>query len=347
MSFLQLQPQWVIGDGPYSDIVLSSRVRLARNVMEVPFPRQATVEQLRQLVKEVEEIKNENKKLTHLKLLKFADLPLLERKILVEKHLISFQHGQNEEGALLLEDNGAVSVMINEEDHLRIQCILSGLQLEEALEQADKVDDALTFQLKLAYDDDFGYLTCCPTNVGTGLRASVMLHLPALKIIGRLEPILRSITKVGLTVRGTYGEGSQVYGNIFQISNQVTLGRNEQEIVDNIQRVTMQIVEHEKNARDILLKNGKIKLKDLAGRAYGILSNASLLSIEEAMRLLSDLRLGVDNNLLEDIQNKLLNDLLISIHPAHLSKLYDKDLAEGEQDIYRAILLREKLRGRN
>lgn len=346
MSFAHLNVKWIEEQGIDSEIVLSSRIRLARNLASYPFPLKAEKEQLQQVIAQVEKALENSEKLSCLKMLKFADLPAMERQILVEKHLISLQHGDNSQGAILLQDDGAISVMVNEEDHLRIQCILPGLQLEEALEQADKIDDALSLQLEMAYDQDLGFLTCCPTNVGTGLRASVMLHLPALKYLGRLEAVLRSITKVGLAVRGTYGEGTKAYGNVFQISNQITLGRNELEIVDNIHRVTAQIVEHEKSARDILVKNGKVKLKDLTGRAYGILSNAYAIGSEEAMQLLSDLRLGVDTEMISGIPPKLLNQLLVEIHPAHLSKLHGKELNEGEREVYRAALLREKLRER-
>jgi len=345
MSFVNLFSRWMDGQGPESDIVISSRIRLARNLNSLPFPRRADLNSLQQVIQEVEKSLQKNNS-PQLKLIKFASLPLVERQILVEKHLISPQHGQNEQGALLLNEDGSLSVMINEEDHLRIQCILPGLQLTEAWRQTQELDDDLTRELDIAYDEDLGYLTCCPTNVGTGLRASVMIHLPALAYLGRLEPVLRSITKVGLAVRGTYGEGTEARGNIFQISNQVTLGRNEEEILDNIQRVTTQIVEHEKNARDILVKSGKVKLKDLTGRAYGVLANAYVMTSTEAMKLLSDLRLGVDLGLVEGLSPKLLNQLLVLIYPAHLQRLQGKDLEEHERDFYRAALLRENLRKR-
>lgn len=344
MSFVNFFSKWMEGQGPESQVVISSRIRLARNFSSLPFPRRAGKGEQEQVIEKIEKTLAANIT-SQLRLIKFSSLPLTERQILVEKHLISPQHGQNEEGgALLLSEDGSLSVMVNEEDHLRIQCILSGLQLGEAWQLAQQLDEDLTAGLDIAYDADLGYLTCCPTNVGTGLRASVMLHLPALAYLGRLELVLRSITQVGLAVRGIYGEGTQARGNIFQISNQVTLGRSEEEIVDNIQRVTEQIVQQEKQARDILVKNGKLKLKDLVGRAYGVLSNAYVINTEEAMRLLSDLRLGVNMNLIEGISNSLLNKLLVSIYPAHLEGLGGQEMQEQERDFYRAALLREKLR---
>lgn len=343
MNFAQSLGRWMQGDGPESEVVLSSRIRLARNFTSLPFPVRASQADLRKVIENVEQVLPRQEKLKELKLIKFVDLPFLERQILVERHLISPQHGQNEEGAVLLKTDGTISVMINEEDHLRIQSILPGLQLTEAWRMANQIDDLLTSKLDIAYEAELGYLTCCPTNVGTGLRASVMVHLPALAYLGRLESVLRSIAQVGLAVRGIYGEGTQASGNIFQISNQVTLGRNEAEIVDNITRVTAQIVEHEKNARNILVKNWKIKLEDLAGRAYGTLSNSYIVSSEEAIRLLSDLRLGVDTGTVSQISKQTLNELLVLIRPAHLQRIQGQELDEDQRDIYRASLLREKL----
>lgn len=338
----------MLGEGPESEIVLSSRVRLARNLKAFPFPERASEEQLRAIISQTAEGVKKSSGLGDLKLVRFSDLPLLERQVLVEKHLTSPQHGQKDEGALLLKDDGTISVMLNEEDHLRIQCILPGLQLEEAWQGADQVDDFLSSILDIAYDSELGYLTCCPTNLGTGIRVSVMVHLPALAYLGRLEPVLRSITQVGLAVRGIYGEGTQALGNIFQVSNNVTLGRSEEEIVDNINRVTRQLVEHEKNARDILVKNWQIKLEDLTGRAYGTLSNSYIISSQEAIKLLSDLRLGADTGVISeftgDISKQTFNELLVLIRPAHLQSLGGQELDEEQRDVARATLLRKTLK---
>lgn len=338
------------GNGPESEIVLSSRIRLARNLKAFPFPEKATEEQLKEINQKITQGLKENPALGELKMVKFIELPILERQVLVEKHLVSPQHGQKDEGALLLKDDGTISVMVNEEDHLRIQAILPGLQLEEAWRQADQIDDLLSEVLEIAYDPDLGYLTCCPTNLGTGIRVSIMVHLPALAYLGRLEPVLRSITQVGLAVRGIYGEGTQALGNIFQISNNVTLGRSEEEIVDNINRVTKQLVEHEKNARDILVKNWKIKLEDLTGRAYGTLSNAYIISSQEAIKLLSDLRLGADTEatreLTKGISKQTFNELLVLIRPAHLQSMAGQELDEEQRDVARANLLRETLKNK-
>lgn len=348
MSLARFLGKWMQGDGPESQIVLSSRIRLARNLKAFPFPERASKEQLGQIVDRIAVGLKESPGLGDLKLVKFLDLPILERQVLVEKHLTSPQHGQKDQGALLLKDDGTISVMINEEDHLRIQCILPGLQLEEAWREADKVDDFLGLNLDIAYDPELGYLTCCPTNLGTGIRVSVMVHLPALAYLGRLEPVLRSITQVGLAVRGIYGEGTQALGNIFQISNNATLGRNEEEIVDNINRVTKQLVEHEKNARDILVKNWKIKLEDLTGRAYGTLSNSYIISSQEAIKLLSDLRLGADTGTISEltsgISKQTFNELLVLIRPAHLQSMGGQELDEEQRDVARATLLRKTLK---
>lgn len=348
MSLAKFLGRWMPGDGPESEIVLSSRIRLARNLNSFPFPERASADELKEIIGKVEEALKGKENLSELKLIRFLDLPAIERLVLVEKHLVSPQHGQKELGALLLKDDGSISVMVNEEDHLRIQCILPGLQLEEAWQQADRIDDLLSSSLDIAYDPELGYLTCCPTNLGTGIRVSVMIHLPALAYLGRLEAVLRSITQVGLAVRGIYGEGTQALGNIFQISNNVTLGRNEAGIVDNITRITKQLVEHEKNARDILVKNWKIKLEDLTGRAYGILSNSYIINSEESIKLLSDLRLGVDRRVISSITEKIsrqtLNELLVQIRPGHLQSMTGQELDEEQRDIARAALLRKILK---
>lgn len=341
MSGLQFFGQWTEGNGKENDIVVSSRVRLARNLAELPFPPRFDQQHAKSVLERVAKVAAVC--LPECRVLYFSDLPKVEREILAENHLISKEHGENELGALLLNENGSLSLMINEEDHLRIQSILSGLDLEKAWALADETDDLLAEKLDFAYDSKLGYLTSCPTNVGTGMRASVMLHLPALSYTGSLPLILRSVNKLGLAVRGVYGEGSEMDGNMVQISNQRTLGSKEEEIIDRVKRVTLQIVEQEKKERSRLLTEYRNKLTDLTGRAYGILANAYSISTAEAVKLLSDLRFGIELGLHAQINKKELNKLLLSIYPAHLEARAGKQLNQSERDYYRAELLRKIL----
>lgn len=341
MSGLQFFGQWTEGNGKENDIVVSSRVRLARNLEDLPFPSAFTKEHAKKVLERIAGVTAEC--LPDCRVLNFSDLPRVEREILAENHLISREHGENDSGALILNENGSLSLMVNEEDHLRIQCILSGLELEQALRMADEADDLLAEKLNFAYDSKLGYLTSCPTNVGTGMRASVMLHLPALAYSGNLPVVLRSLNKLGLAVRGVYGEGSEMAGNMVQISNQRTLGSREEEILDQVKRVTLQVVEQEKQERSRLMTEYRNKLADLTGRAYGILANAYSISTAEAVKLLSDLRFGIELGLHAQINKKALNRLLLSIYPAHLEARAGRTLNQTERDYCRAELLRKVL----
>jgi len=293
---------WSGGDGPYNHIAISSRIRLARNLAGLPMPpfQNDTMGSsvLDKIIRAVELIeteqadRNEEEKLFFFRL---SEILPLDRQILLEKHLISKEHadGQANRG-LLLNSKGSVSVMINEEDHLRIQALFPGLQLEKAWELADRIDDLLEGQLEFAFHEDKGYLTACPTNVGTGLRASVMLHLPGLAMTNQAPKIFSALGQLGLAVRGLYGEGTEATGHIYQISNQITLGQKEMETIQNMSTVTRQIIEKEEETRKIIVKEMSLQIKDRVGRAYGILKNAAVLSSQEALNLLSDLRLGID-----------------------------------------------------
>jgi protein arginine kinase len=336
--------RWLEKTGPESDVVVSSRVRLARNLANYPFANQASFEDLNEISSEVTGLlKTDNK--FKLKLISLADLAEADRKMLVERHLISPEHAWGGENSLVaLSEDETISLMVNEEDHFRLQILLPGLQLEESWQLADQVDNYLESNFELAFDDEYGYLTACPTNVGTGLRASVMVHLPALEILNRVDSLMSAISKLGLAVRGLYGEGTETIGNLYQISNQVTLGSSEEEIIENLLEVTGQIINQERRARQTLLEERETELKDRVYRALGILKNAYTISIEEALDLISNVRLGLDLDIIDNIAPEVLTQLMIIIRPATLKRMnYKKDFAANEE-IKRAEIIKQKLR---
>ncbi|MGI6649964.1 MAG: protein arginine kinase [Bacillota bacterium] len=342
--------KWLEGSGPYSDIVISSRVRLARNLLEVPFPHLMSEKQAQNVVNQVAQIvaeKEVRQELGNLEVVDLNELSVLDRQILVEKHLISPKQAENagRGRGLAIRDDEAISIMINEEDHLRIQCLFSGLQVNEAWKIADKVDNRLEAHMDYAFDERWGYLTVCPTNVGTGMRASVMLHLPALVITNQAQRMLPTLSQIGLVVRGLYGEGTEASGNLFQISNQVTLGPREEEIVNNLTAVTVQIIEQEKGARQHLMEKARLQLEDRIGRALGVLTNARIMTSEEALSHLSDVRLGVDLGIIKTTDLRVLNELIILTRPAYLQKLAGREMNAGARDIKRASIIAEKLKG--
>ncbi|NLZ94096.1 MAG: protein arginine kinase [Firmicutes bacterium] len=339
--------KWMNNVGPDGEIVLSSRIRLARNIKNLPFPYLASDSQT-STVKEQVLAAYQDKKLSRqfgkMSFFSMHDLSPLERQVLVEKHLISpMLSKENHNAAVLLSDDESVSIMINEEDHIRIQCLLPGLQLEQALAEANRYDELLEGKMDYAYDEHLGYLTVCPTNVGTGLRASVMVHLPALNLTKQINRVLSAIAQVGLAVRGIYGEGSEITGNLVQISNQITLGQSQEEIVKNLFGVTRQIVEQEAQARQVLLNEGRDRISDRVNRAYGVLSHARLLSSQEAMQLLSEVRLGIDLGLIGEIDGEILKELMVLQRPANLQLLSGKSLDALERDRMRARLFRQRL----
>jgi protein arginine kinase len=333
--------KWMDGDGPESDTVISSRVRLARNLSEIPFPYLMSKEDSEKIIKKVNKVVQENSS-NEFELVSMRNLSSLGRGALVEKHLISPSLADNDNGAVIIRDDEVVSIMVNEEDHLRIQALFSGQQLEKAWELCNTIDDTLEEQLNYAFSEQTGYLTACPTNAGTGIRVSVMVHLPALIMTSQLNRIFSTISQVGLTVRGLYGEGTQAIGNIYQISNQITLGQTELEIIENLNGVTKQIIEQERAVREVLLKERRTKLCDKIGRSYGIIKNAHIISSEEAMQLLSDVRLGVELGLLKNISLKMINELTVLIRPAYLQELAGKELSPYERDIRRAETIRNR-----
>lgn len=245
--------------------------------------------------------------------------------------------------AFILDDKETISIMINEEDHVRIQCITGGLNLEEVYDVSEKIDDLLEENLEYAFDEKLGYLTACPTNVGTGLRASVMLHLPSLSLNNQINGLLNALAQVGMTIRGLYGEGSKAIGNIYQISNQVTLGRSEEEILSNLKALVLQIINQEIISRENLMKKYKYELEDKIYRALGVLKSAVLLNSSECLKLLSDVRLGVEMGIIKDVNGITLNKLLVESQPATIQKIYGESLSNKDRDFNRAKFVREKL----
>lgn len=338
---------WMKKEGPDSDIVLSSRVRLARNLDNVPFPIAAPKEKLDEVVELAEEkfANLGHRKFGQLELLKMETLKANEKRVLVEKHLISpHLSDESKAGAVILSEDESLSIMINEEDHFRIQVLLSGFQLARGLEFANEIDDWMEDKLDFAFSEKRGYLTSCPTNVGTGLRASVMMHLPALVVTRQMKRILPAINQLGLVVRGIYGEGSEALGNLFQISNQITLGLSEKDIVQDLTGIVSQIIQHERNARETLLQQSRLQLEDKVYRSLGILSHARSIESKEASQRISDVKLGIDLGLIKDISGNIMNELIILTQPGFLQHYAGEILSPEQRDERRATLIRERLK---
>jgi protein arginine kinase len=338
--------EWMKGKGPDSDIVISSRIRLARNLSTHPFPMLATNQQSSEVLHKVKAVLNNEElgTITNFSLIPLSDLTELEKLVLVEKHLISPNlANESRNGAVILSENESISIMINEEDHLRIQCLYPGFQIKEAWDLASQIDDVFESQLDYAFDEKRGFLTSCPTNVGTGLRASVMVHLPALVHSQQINRILSAINQVGLAVRGLYGEGSEAIGNLFQLSNQITLGQSEEEIIENLYSVARQIIEHERAARQKLVTEAKYKTMDRVLRSYGVLSHAAIIDSKEGAQRLSDVRLGIDLGIIEKVSANVMNELMVMTQPGFLQQYAGQKLSPEERDIRRAEMIRERL----
>ncbi|GIP41530.1 protein-arginine kinase [Paenibacillus sp. J31TS4] len=338
--------EWMKDDGPDSDIVISSRIRIARNLRNYPFPMLAVNQQSEEVLEKVGQVLgyDELGTISRFQYVPLSELNDLEKRVLVEKHLISPSlANESRNGAVILSDNESISIMVNEEDHLRIQVLCSGFQIREAWDLANQLDDVFENHLDYAFDEARGYLTSCPTNVGTGIRASVMIHLPALVFTQQINRILQAIAQVGLAVRGIYGEGSEAVGNLFQISNQITLGQTEEEILDNLHSVVRQIIEHERAARGALLSESRNRLADRVRRSYGILSQAIIMDSKEASQRLSDVRLGIDLGLLPAPTPRVLNELMVMTQPGFLQQRAGGKLSPEERDLRRADLIRERL----
>jgi len=332
-------------EGPNKTIVLSSRVRLARNLKGLPFPgwarkadRLRTLEVVRPAVESLPQMVacfSES----------MDNLGALDKQIMVERHLVSREHAAKGAGSgVVLSKDETLCVMINEEDHLRMQSLLPGLQIRQAWKAIDEVDTRLETKLDYAFDSKLGYLTACPTNLGTGIRVSAMLHLPGLVLAEQMNPIIQAVNKLGLAVRGLYGEGTEALGNVFQVSNQMTLGESEPEIVERLSKVVAQLLEHEENARRTLLEKRPKMVLNHIGRAYGNLANAHIISSKETLNLLSLMKLGADLGMFPGVEPWLMDELFIITQPAHIQKQVSGKLEADQRDILRADLLRERLR---
>ena len=332
-------------EGPNHRIVLSSRVRLARNVRGMAFPgwakkpeRIRSLEAIRPAVEGLPEMVacfTES----------MDNLSSLDKQILVERHLVSREHAAKSAGSgMVLSKDEVLCVMINEEDHLRMQALLPGLQIKQAWAAIDELDSRLEKKLDYAFNSKLGYLTACPTNLGTGIRVSAMLHLPGLVLSEQINPIIQAVNKLGLAVRGLYGEGTEALGNVFQVSNQMTLGEAEPEIVERLNKVVAQLIEHEENARATLLEKKPKVVFNHIGRAYGILANAHSISSKETMNLLSLMKLGADLGMFPEMEPALVDEVLILTQPAHIQKENAGKLDADQRDIVRSDLLRDRLR---
>lgn len=325
-------------------IILTSRIRLARNLSSEPFPgwaqkkgRVATFQKLIAPTLELPQMKNAFAK-------QFNELTSVEKQVLVERHLISREQAARSNGSgVVINRSQSLSIMLNEEDHLRIQSIFPGLQLNAAYQLINEVDNLLEAQLPFAFDPTLGYLTACPTNLGTGMRASVMMHLPGLVISEQIEQVVAAINKLGLAVRGLYGEGTETLGNLFQISNQATLGDSEPSIVEALERVIRQVISHENNARLKIIEDQPAKIYDRIGRSYGMLKFSHIIASKEALELLSMLRLGADLKFFPKTVIDTCDALLMAIQPAHLQHTAKRKLATTTRDELRAKIIREQL----
>ena len=331
--------------GPHDRIVMSSRVRLARNLRDFSFPGWAKKPERVKVLELVLPAVSALPEMSDAFAEAMDNLTALDKQILVERHLISREHAAKNVGSGLVVNRAETfSVMINEEDHLRMQALRPGFQIREAWAAIDRLDSTLEKKLNFAFDNELGYLTACPTNLGTGIRVSAMLHLPGLVLAEQINPIIQSVNKLGLAVRGLYGEGTEALGNVFQVSNQMTLGETELIIVERLEKVMSQIIEHEENARQTLMEKKPKVVFNHIGRAYGILANAHSISSKETMNLLSLLRLGVDLALFPDATRSLADELFLITQPAHLQKQVSDKLSAEERDLIRADMVRERLK---
>src|SRR5690625_594339 len=341
---------WMRKDGPDSDIVLSSRIRLARNFADVAFPTiadQQELESIRSFFKQ--EYGNQSyRAYDDLEFISMRDLTAIEKRVLVEKRLISPHLAKySQVSGVLISANEQLSMMINEEDHVRIQLYFPGFQLTKALTEAFEIDDWIEEKVNYAFDETKGYLTSCPTNVGTGMRASVMMHLPALALTKQINRMIPAINQLGLVVRGIYGEGSGAIGNLFQISNQMTLGKSEEDIVEDLQSIVRQLIDHERKARAHIIEQSKTHMEDKIYRSYGVLEYSRIIESKEAAECLSNVRLGIDLGIIKNVNRNILNELMILTQPGFLQQYANKVLTPDERDILRAELIRKRLQLEN
>ena len=344
VEFLTSPGEFASQDGPEDHVVLSSRVRLARNLSGVTFPGRAKKASRIETCNLIMPVVSAASAMRGGYSATMSDLKALDKQLLVERHLISREHAAKSAGsALVLNKDETLSVMVNEEDHLRMQALLPGMQIKRVWKKIDRFDTSLEKKLEYAFDTNLGYLTACPTNLGTGIRVSAMLHLPGLVLTDQVNQIIQAVTKLGHAVRGLYGEGTEALGHIFQVSNQMTLGESEADIIERIHKVVLQVIEHEVNARQTLVQGRPDELYNHIGRAYGILAHAHIVSSKESMNQLSLLRLGVKLGLVDKLAPSALGELFLLSQPAHLQQFVGKKLTVEERDIQRSDLLRGHL----
>ena len=343
-ELLEQPSPWLSGEGARAEVVLSTRVRLARNLHGVPFTHRAREEQLQGVLMNVSSSALRSGGLGGGLLMRMEELTPVERQVLVERHLVSHElvDGSRPRG-IVVGKGERLSLMINEEDHLRLQAMSPGFQLAEAWALADAEDDELSESLDFAFSDEIGYLTSCPTNAGTGLRASVLVHMPALVLLNEIGKVIKGIEHVGLNVRGLYGENSQVMGNLFQISNQTTLGRGERDSIESVERVTKQILEHEERARDRMMRDARVQIEDKVWRAYGTLRHCRTIQTQEVINLCSAVRFGIALGMRDLCPLRVVNELLVITQPAHLQRRSGGGLSAEERNVFRAQLVRDRL----
>jgi len=334
--------EWLKGTGPESDIVMCSRIRLARNLAEFPFTNRASRSEKAEIEAHFRSAVTASG--LDLEYIDVNALSHLDRQFLVERQIISRElaNGEGPRGAAISPQEN-VAVMVNEEDHLRVQYLLSGFRLQEVWEAVNKIDDQLEEHLAYAYSPQLGYLTACPTNVGTGIRVGVLLHLPGLVLNKQIDKVFRALQKINLAVRGLYGEGTQASGDFYQISNQQTLGKSEPDLIRILTDVVPQVLQYERTARNSLLAERREDLHDQVSRAYGVLKTAQKISSEETMALLSSVRMGINLKLIDDLTIATVNELFVQTQEAHLQKLRGAELGVEERSIARAAYLRSKL----
>lgn len=344
-TILKNPAEWMLSTGPEGEIVISSRIRLARNLSGLSFPGWAAEEDRQLVLGTVQPAVEGLSEMRGAFSSELRELPAIRKQVLVERHLISREHAAKGVGsAAVMNRKQTLCVMINEEDHLRMQAIKSGLSMTAAFKMIEKVDTKLEESLDYAFDNQLGYLTACPTNLGTGMRASAMLHLPALVLSEQVNQVVQAVNKIGLAVRGLYGEGTEALGNLFQVSNQHTLGEREGEIVARLEKVIKQIIGHEQNARETLLVEKRSMLEDKIGRAYAILRYGHIISTKEALNLLSMLRLGVDLGYFNEDVRGMIDLLFMEIQAGHLQIHADRKLDAEERDEMRAEIMRGQLK---
>lgn len=338
--------KWYLETGPQGDVVISTRIRMARNIADYPFPCRLSPEQGAQVIKEARSalFDSNDKAASQYDFIDMQKLTTACAMSLSERHLISPEFAGKRAGrALILSKDEGISIMLNEEDHIRIQVIMPGMQLKQALDKANEIDDIFDEKLHYAFDENLGYLTQCPTNLGTGLRASLMLHLPALEKSGVVPALANAVAKVGLVLRGTFGEGSKAKGSIYQLSNQVTLGLSEQQAIDNLAVAANEMIKKELEIRENFKKTGAV-FEDKIWRSLGILQNARMLSSEEFMSLISNVRLGADMKVI-NISLETINELINEVQPSTLTATAGRGLDAKNRDMLRAKIVREKLAG--